>query len=92
MIVRIMGQGQYRVDSSLTDKLNDIDNRIVSHVTKGDRNGFRKDLAKLISAVKEEGEPLDPADIIQSEIIVPPEDLTFEAAKKIFSGQGLIED
>ena len=47
MIVRIMGQGQYRVDSSLADKLNDIDNRIVSHVTKGDQNGFRKDLAKL---------------------------------------------
>ncbi len=92
MIVRIMGQGQYRVDSSLADKLNDIDNRIVSHVTKGDQNGFRKDLAKLISAVKDEGEPLDPVDIIQSDIIVPPEDLTFEEAKKIFSGHGLIED
>jgi hypothetical protein len=92
MIVRIMGQGQYKVDSSLTDRLNTIDDRIVGHVSKGDRDGFRRDLAKLISVVKEKGEPLDPVDIIQSDIIVPPEDLTFEEASNIFSGHGLIED
>jgi len=92
MIVRIMGQGQYKVDSSLIKKLNVIDNRIVDHVTMKDRDGFKRELAKLISAVKEQGEPLDPVDIVQSDIIVPPEDLTFEEAEKIFSGHGLIED
>jgi len=92
MIVRIMGQGQYKIDRSLVDRLNTIDNHIVDHVTKGDRDGFRRDLAKLISVVKEKGEPLDPVDIVQSDIIVPPEDLTFEEASNIFSGHGLIED
>jgi hypothetical protein len=46
-------------------------------------------LAKLISAVKEEGEPLDPVEIIQSEIIVPPEDLTFEEARRYSVARGL---
>jgi PspA-Associated protein len=92
MIVRILGQGQYKIDDFLIDKLNAIDNHIVDHVTKGDRDGFRKDLARLISIVKEQGEPLDPVDIIQSDIIVPPMDLTFEEAEKIFSGYGLIKD
>jgi hypothetical protein len=92
MIVRIMGQGQYKVDSSLTDRLNTIDDRIVGHVSKGDQDGFKRDLARLISVVKDRGEPLDPVDIIQSDIIVPPEDLTFEEAEKIFSGYGLIKD
>jgi len=92
MIVRIMGQGQYKIDSFLVEKLNTIDNHIVDHITKGDRDGFRRDLAKLISVVKEKGEPLDSADIVQSDIIVPPADLTFEEASNIFSGHGLIED
>jgi hypothetical protein len=92
MIVRIMGQGQYEVDESLVNQLNAIDNRIVGHVSRDDQNGFRKDLAKLISLVKGKGDRLDPVKIIQSEIIIPPEDLTFEEAKRIFSGHGLIED
>ncbi|MDD1751839.1 MAG: hypothetical protein LUQ38_01965 [Methanotrichaceae archaeon] len=92
MIVRIMGQGQYKIDRSLVERLNSIDNHMVDHITKGDQDGFRRDLAKLISVVKEKGETLDPVDIVQSDIIVPPEDLTLEEAEKIFSGYGLIKD
>jgi len=92
MIVRIMGQGQYRVDATLMEKLNVIDNRIVAHVSSGDEKEFRNDLVLLISAIKESGEPLDEMSILSSEVIVPPQDLTLKEAKKIFSGQGLIED
>jgi len=92
MIVRIMGQGQYRVDAKLMEKLNVIDNRIVAHVSSGDEKEFRNDLVLLISAIKESGEPLDEMSILSSEVIVPPQDLTLKEAKKIFSGQGLIED
>ena len=92
MIVRIMGQGQYRVDAKLMEKLNVIDNRIVAHVSSGDKKGFRKDLVLLISAIKESGEPLEKDSILSSEVIVPPLDLTLEEARKMFRGQGLIED
>jgi len=92
MIVRIMGQGQYRLDNSLVDRINAIDNNIVYHVARGDQIEFRKDLIRLISAVKEKGKPVDDAEIVESAIIVPPEDLTFEEAQKIFSGHGLIKD
>jgi len=92
MIVRIMGQGQYRLDSSQADRINAIDNKIVYHVARGDQIEFRKDLIRLISAVKEKGKPVDDAEIVESAIIVPPEDLTFEEAQKIFSGHELIND
>ena len=92
MIVRILGDGQFKLDDKLIDRLNKIDNEMVDHVAKGDQADFRKDLQSLISAVKEQGEPLDPLDLIQSDLIIPPEDLSFEEAKKIFSGQGIIED
>jgi hypothetical protein len=92
MIVRIMGQGQYKVDAELMERLNAIDNRIVAHVSRGDEKEFRKDLALLISVIKERGQPLDKTSILSSEVIVPPQDLTLKEATKIFSGQGLIRE
>ncbi len=92
MIIRIMGEGQYRVPSSILDELNVIDNRIVDLVAKEDEGGYKNELARLISAVKEKGTPLDPEEIVESDLIVPPGDLTLEEAEKIFGGSGLIED
>ena len=92
MIVRILGTGQFMMDDKLISKLNKIDNKIVGHVSKGDQGGFRKDIAEFISTIKKESEPLDPAEVIKSDIIVPPEDLSFEEAKRIFCGEGIIKD
>jgi hypothetical protein len=92
MIVRILGEGQFRMDERHLDSLNKIDNKIVLHVSNADPVEFRKDLVRFINTVKEEGEPLDPVEIVQSDLIIPPEDLSIEEAKKIFSGHGLIKD
>lgn len=92
MIVRIMGEGQYEVDSCLLDQLNKIDNRIVDHVSKGAQKEFRDDLAELISSVKKNGKQLDAKEIIKSDVIIPPKDLTLEEAKGVFKGYGLIKD
>lgn len=92
MIIRILGEGQFRLDDKLLGELNRIDNNIVDHVQKGDEKGFRKDLDRLISTIKEQGEPVDPVDIVPSGIIVPPEDMSFEEARQVFCGPGLIED
>ena len=92
MIVRIMGEGQYKLSSSVLDELNIIDNRIVDYIAAENEKDYTKELARLIEAVKEKGEPLDPDQIIESDIIVPPEDLTLDEAREVFSGDGLIED
>jgi hypothetical protein len=86
-----MGDGQYKIDSCILNGLSTIDNRVVNHVSKGDRKAYKEDLSKLIARIKEKGEPLDPTFLGASDIIVPPEDLSFEEASNIFSGQGLIE-
>ncbi len=92
MIVRILGIDQFRIDDQHLDSLNKVDNKIVEDVSKGDQKEFRKDLAKLISIIKQQGAPLDPAEIIPSDLIVPPEDMSFAEAKSIFSEPGLIKD
>ncbi|HQE98019.1 MAG TPA: hypothetical protein PKY20_07425 [Methanothrix sp.] len=91
MIVRILGIGQFKLDDRHIDSLNKIDNQIVEHVSKGREKEFRKDLAKIISMIQEKGEAMDPAEIVPSDIIVPPADMTLDEAKQVFSGEGLIK-
>jgi hypothetical protein len=91
MIIRILGDGQFRLDDNLLDRVNKIDNKIVSHVSQGNRKEYAEDLANLISTVKELAEPLDPVEIIPSDIIIPPSDLSFEEARQVFCREGLIK-
>lgn len=92
MIIRIMGEGQYQASEALCNELNRIDNHIVTLVKEGRAEEYRKELAKLISEVKSKAEPVDPKEIVESDIIVPPGDLTFEEAKAVFKGEGLFKD
>ncbi len=92
MIIRIMGEGQFRFDESHLGDLNRIDNQIVDHVKKGNQDGYRNDLARMIATVKELGDLVSDEEVIPSDIIVPPADLSFEEAKEIFCNDGLIED
>jgi hypothetical protein len=92
MIIRIMGEGQYKVPSSLFDELNAIDNRIVGHVATGDEKAYKNDLAVLISKIKENGHVLAAEELVESDVIVPPGDLTLEEAKDVFTDDGIFED
>ena len=93
-IVRIMGHGQFTVDSRTLKKLNDIDNAIVELVSteRSDDSEFKKKLTELSNLVVENGKPLDPHEIIRSDIILPSADLSIDEAKKLFRGEGVIPE
>ncbi|HEV3432360.1 MAG TPA: hypothetical protein VG098_00020 [Nitrososphaera sp.] len=93
-IVRIMGHGQFTVDSRTLKKLNDIDNAIVELVSteRSDDAEFKKRLIELSNLVVENGRPLDPHEIIRSDIILPSADLSIDEAKKLFRGEGVIPE
>jgi hypothetical protein len=93
-IVRIMGQGQFTVDNDTLKKLNQIDDSIVELVSnhRSDPAEFRKRLEELTDIVEKKGKPLDPKEIIQSDIILPTPDLSIDEAKKLFEGEGVIPE
>ncbi|MDQ3836976.1 MAG: hypothetical protein M3270_08590 [Thermoproteota archaeon] len=93
-IVRIMGHGQFTVESKMLKKLNDIDNSIVELVSaeRSDDAEFKKRLSELSNTVLENGRPLDPHQIIKSDIILPSADLSIDEAKKLFRGEGVIPE
>jgi hypothetical protein len=93
-IVRIMGHGQFTVDGRTVKKLNDIDNTIVDLVSmeRSDDTEFKKRLMELNNLVVKNGKPLDPHEIIKSDIILPSADLSIDEAKKLFRGEGVIPE
>ncbi len=92
MIVRLMGEGQFRVADEHAARLNEIDDAAVSALERGDEAAFHEKLEELHRAVRELGEPLDLADLSGSDVIVPPSDLSLDEARELFSGEGLIPD
>ena len=93
-VVRIMGQGQFTVDGKVLKKLNELDNSIVELVSqeRSDDSEFRKKLAELSEMVVRNSKPLDPKEIIQSDIILPSTDLSIDEAKRLFKGEGVIPE
>jgi chromosome condensin MukBEF complex kleisin-like MukF subunit len=92
VIVRVMGEGQWRVDDGLASKLNELDEEVAKAVEAGDQNALTAKLRELAEAVKGGGSKLADDDLLPSDAIVPPDDLTLDEARELLEGEGLIPD
>ena len=92
MIVRLMGEGQYRIDDGLREGLNQLDDQAAKAVDQGDEEGLHRLLGLMAQNVRDHGERLEDADLSTSDLIIPPDDLSLEEARELFSGEGLIPD
>ena len=92
MIVRIAGEGQFKLPDGDADRLNELDNRAVAAVEQGDEAGFRELWSQMLDMVASDGNALDDDELVESDVILPPRDVTFEEARGEFTGDGLIPD
>jgi hypothetical protein len=90
MIVRILGEGQFRVPESAVDELNRLDAALETAVDGNDEAAFGPALAALLTRVREVGSPADPDDLTPSELIVPQPDATMAEVRKLLADDGLI--
>jgi len=92
VIVRIAGEGQMRLPDEDAEKLNKLDNEAVAAVEAGDEERFKELWQQMLSFVESEGEDLPVDELVESDVIMPPRDVTFEEAQGEFTGEGLIPD
>ena len=92
MIVRLMGEGQWRVDDSVLTRLNELDDELAKAVEAGDEAALWHGLQALAEIVRSNGQKLDDADLTASDAIIPPEDLSLDEARELLEGEGLIPD
>jgi hypothetical protein len=92
VIVRLMGEGQYRVDDSLQERLNALDDQATAALEASDEPELDKRLEEMFALVRAEGERLADDDLSPSDVIIPPSDLTLEETRELVSHDGLIPD
>jgi len=92
VIVRLLGEGQFRVDDALFARLNELDDEIARAVEAGDEQALWSGLQALAEAVRSNGSRLSDEELMPSDAVIPPEDLTLDEARELLSDDGFIPD
>jgi hypothetical protein len=92
MIIRIQGEGQWELNESQIAELNKLDDQMtdVLHEHEDNASVFAKTLGQLLGYVRQQGRPLPPEEIHESDLILPPADATIDEVTKSFTEEGLI--
>lgn len=90
MIVRILTEGQYRMGSAHLDELNDLDNQMVRAVAEDNEPEFRRLLAQMVALVHKNGTEVALNELVESDVVLPSDDMSLEEARNMFVGEGII--
>jgi hypothetical protein len=90
MIVRISTEGQYEIGDSDSAELNKLDNEAIAACETTDEQRFRDAFVRLLAFVREKGRLVPEDELVGSDIILPPPDVSLEEARAEFQGEGLI--
>ena len=82
MIVRILGDNQYRFPDELAEQLDKMDDPLTEAMQTGDEALFDATLEQVIAFVKEHGAVVPMEEVVTSDIIVPAADMTLDDARK----------
>ena len=92
MIVRIMGEGQLRLDDGALDELNRLDDQLGEAIDSGDDERFRAALVSLLDAVRAAGTPVPDDELIDSDLVLPYADAHVDEVREMLTDEGLIPE
>jgi hypothetical protein len=92
VIVRLMGEGQFRAGDDLRSRLDELDVAAQAAADADDEPELDRVLDEMWQLVQSSGERLADDDLSASDVVIPPSDLTLEETKRLFSDEGLIPD
>lgn len=84
MIVRILSEGQYRVEGKALEQITELDEELMDALTQDQPDRFHELLNRVAGLVRS-GTALDAAHLVESDLILPAVDTTLEEAKKLFA-------
>jgi len=90
MIVRILGEGQLRIDDAAVGELQSLDSELEAAVERDDQAALTAALTALLEKARSRGTPL-PSDTLEtSDVIIPHEGATLAEVRKLLTDEGLI--
>jgi len=90
MIIRILGEGQYEIEASQLEDLNELDRAVEHAISVGDVAEFRQALTRLLSEIHEKGTALADDVFVESDLVLPGADATLQDVEEMLSDDGLL--
>ena len=90
MIIRIMGEGQWRMPDEAMPGLQELDEKLESAVEGGDEATFRSALVALLDRVRSAGSPLPDEELDASDAILPGPDASVAEVRALLLEDGVI--
>ena len=90
MIVRILGEGQFRIGDAAAAELNRLDTELEAAVNHNDETAFAAALDGLLAQVRAQGSPLPPDTLEESALILPHQGSSMDEVRKLLTDEGLI--
>lgn len=84
MIVRILSEGQYRVEGKALEEITHLDEELMDALTQDQPDRFHELLNRIAGLVRS-GTALDVSHLEESDLILPAVDTTLDEAKKLFA-------
>jgi hypothetical protein len=92
MILRLMGDRQYQLEDGCLPRLNELDEKATAAIDAADLAEMEQQLQAIWQLVRREGVPLPDEELLPSDAIVPPFDLSLAEARSLLTDEGLIPD
>jgi hypothetical protein len=89
MIIRILGEGQFRIDEATAAQLQALDADVEAAVERNDQSGLGAALGAMLARARQ-GTPLPPDSLEPSDVIIPYENATVDEVRKLLTDEGLI--
>jgi hypothetical protein len=91
VIVRILGEGQFRVDDDAAAKLTTLDRELDAAVHGEDEAAFSVALRAAVQEVRAEGTPVGDDELVTADFILPFSDASLAEVRKLLA-DGTISD
>jgi hypothetical protein len=85
VIVRILGEGQFRLDDDSAAKLTVLDKDLDAAVHAGDESVFKMALAEAIKLVRQVGQPVPDDEFVTADYILPFSDASLLEVRKLLT-------
>jgi hypothetical protein len=92
MIVRIMGDNQYRIADGHNGEIARLDEELLAAMDAGNNGRFTAALAQLTGYVRSNGEVVPDAELVPSDVMVPAADMTLAEARERLEGATVAAD
>lgn len=92
MIARIIGEGQFRLDDVLIDRLNDLDEALIDEIEEGEGGDYAAVLVEMLDLIRTSGKPLPDDELVTSDVVLPPDHASLAELRDLITGEGLIPD